>query len=104
MKGSETESEARRSSSCCRDRGMDGTSQGGSVQNRRARENLDISRSLRKGQEEAGNRTIPTEPVQSLGKSSRTKASKCIWPRRGNCSLASGVSGLGGGEGQETGK
>lgn len=59
MKGSETESEARRSSSCCRDRGMDGTSQGGSVQNRRARENLDISKSLRKGQEEAGDQDDP---------------------------------------------
>ena len=33
---------------------MDGTSQGGSVHIRRARENLDISKSLRKGQEEAG--------------------------------------------------
>jgi len=44
------------------------------------------------------------EPVQSLGKSSRTKASKCMWPGRGNCTLASGVSGLVGGEGQEVGK
>ena len=54
MGGSETESEAWRSSMCCRNCRMDGTSQGGSVQSRRARENLDISKSLRKGQEEVG--------------------------------------------------
>ena len=57
------------------------------------------SASLRKGQEEAGEQddpwaAFPTEPAQGLGQSSRTKASKCVWPRRGNCSLALVVSWL----------
>ena len=57
------------------------------------------SASLRKGQEEAGEQddpwaAFPTEPAQGLGQSSRTKASKCVWPRRGNCSLALAVSWL----------